>query len=164
MCVSNNEIYEICGWWTFLHLHLYFTFLFDIYILHKYLFIVLYFSGFNPVVISDWLLRASNSWTLFSSDKQKDTNMNTKFGQINSSVPKWKLFDIIVREFCLFVEAGCEELVPLVDGSIYKFYIYIYNYIYILQWNLVSRTMLWPRRLSIGSGEFPPRISNLVEV
>ena len=43
--------------------------------------------------------------------------MNTKFGQINSFVPKWKLFDIIVREFCLFVEAGCEELVPLIDGG-----------------------------------------------
>ena len=35
----------------FLHLHLYFTFLFEIYFLHLYLFIVLYFSGFNQVVI-----------------------------------------------------------------------------------------------------------------
>ena len=31
--------------------NLYFTFLFDIYILYLYLFIVLYFSGFNQVVI-----------------------------------------------------------------------------------------------------------------
>ena len=141
-------------------LHFYLKFIFYIYIYLKFYI----FLDLIKLWFSCWLLRASNSWTLFSSDKQKDTNMNTKLGQINSSVPKWKLFDIIVREFCLFVEAGCEELVPLVDGSISKFYIYIYNNIYILQWNLVSRTMLWPRRLSIGSGEFPPRISNLVEV
>ena len=54
---------------------------------------------------------------LLSSDKQKDTNINTQSGQVNSSKPKWKLSDRIFQEFCLLVEAGCKELVPLVDGG-----------------------------------------------
>ena len=54
---------------------------------------------------------------LLSSDKLEDTNINTRFGQVHSSVPKWQLSDSIVQEFCLLVEAGCEELVPLIDGG-----------------------------------------------
>ena len=50
---------------------------------------------------------------LLSSDKLEDTNINTRFGQVHSSVPS----DSIVQEFCLLVEAGCEELVPLIDGG-----------------------------------------------
>ena len=54
---------------------------------------------------------------LLSPDKLEDTNINTRFGQVHSSVPKWQLSDSIVQEFCLLVEAGCEELVPLIDGG-----------------------------------------------
>ena len=54
---------------------------------------------------------------LLSSNKLEDTNINTRFGQVHSSVPKWQLSDSIVQEFCFLVEAGCEELVPLSDGG-----------------------------------------------
>ena len=54
---------------------------------------------------------------LLSSNKLEDTNINTRFGQVHSSVPKWQLSDSIVQEFCFLVEAGCEELDPLIDGG-----------------------------------------------
>ena len=48
---------------------------------------------------------------------QEGVDISTRVGQFTSSVPKWKLSHSIIQELSLFVEALCEELVPLIDGG-----------------------------------------------
>ena len=48
---------------------------------------------------------------------QEGVDISTRVGQFTSSVPKWKLSHSIIQKLSLFVEALCEELVPLIDGG-----------------------------------------------
>ena len=47
----------------------------------------------NEVVILLFITPSFKQLFLLSSDKQKDTNINTRFGQVHNSGPKWKLSD-----------------------------------------------------------------------
>ena len=74
-------------------------------------------SEFKQVVILLFITQSFTQLILLSSNKLEDTNIYTRFGQVHSFVPKWQLSDCIVQEFRLLVGAGCEELVPLIDGG-----------------------------------------------